>query len=653
MICCLSSLSTCVDNLELKVKKNMIFRSGLNDLFKPIAGFSILLLIAWSMQILSIRFSQLLFIFLVLFALWPVARKAWKKSLEGNIFSMETLMSFASLGALMINAVYEAAVVLWLFHIGESLEQYATQRARAGVSSLMAMMPETVMLLDDGTLRAVPVSQLKPGDEIEIAPGGRLPADAILQDSMAAFDESALTGESLPVEYAKGQQIYAGSVIVDRVCRFIVTSEQGCNAIDRILKLIDEADAHKSPTERFIDVFSRTYTPIIALLSMMVMIIPPFFYDQPWDMWLYRGLAVMLIGCPCALVISVPAAITSGLAAAARRGILIKGGAALEKLAEIKVIAMDKTGTLTEGRPTVVCIITDKPDDEDRVLSLAAGVEEGSSHPLAQAIIRQARKRFNDYPIAGNRQALSGQGVKGDIDGRDVNVMAPTFAPPFAPDSILQGEIERLQDAGLTVVVVALENVPLGIIALQDTLRVDAKKTIQALTAMNVESLMLTGDNPRAAAAIAGQLGMKYQAGLLPRHKVEAVYLQQIVAPTAMVGDGINDAPALRAADIGIAMSGGTDVALETADVALTHDRLAGLPELLHLARRTRTIIGQNVTLSIGLKIIFLLTSMLGVTGLWVAILADSGATVVVTFNALRLLRTEKTPPQMILKENS
>lgn len=386
---------------------------------------------------------------------------------------------------------------------------------------------------------------------------------------------------------------------------------------------------------------------------MMVMIIPPFFYDQPWDMWLYRGLAVMLIGCPCALVISVPAAITSGLAAAARRGILIKGGAALEKLAEIKVIAMDKTGTLTEGRPTVVCIITDKPDDEDRVLSLAAGVEEGSTHPLAQAIIRQARKRFNDYPIAGNRQALSGQGVKGDIDGRDVNVMAPPFAPPFAPDSILQGEIERLQDAGLTVVVVALENMPLGIIALQDTLRVDAKKTIQALTAMNVESLMLTGDNPRAAAAIAGQLGMKYQAGLLPRHKVEAVYLQQIVAPMAMVGDGINDAPALRAADIGIAMSGGTDVALETADVALTHDRLAGLPELLHLARRTRTIIGQNVTLSIGLKIIFLLTSMLGVTGLWVAILADSGATVVVTFNALRLLRTEKTPPQMILKENS
>lgn len=240
------------------MEKNLIFRPGLNYLFKPIAGFSILLLTAWSMQILSIRFSQLLFIFFVLFALWPVARKAWKKSLEGNIFSMETLMSFASLGALMINAVYEAAVVLWLFHIGESLEHYATQRARAGVSSLMAIMPETVMLLDDGILRAAPVSQLKPGDEIEIAPGGRLPADAILQDSMAAFDESALTGESLPVEYAKGQQIYAGSVVVDRVCRFIVTSEQGCNAIDRILKLIDEADAHKSPTERFIDVFSRT-----------------------------------------------------------------------------------------------------------------------------------------------------------------------------------------------------------------------------------------------------------------------------------------------------------------------------------------------------------------------------------------------------------
>lgn len=652
MICCLSSFSTCVVNLDLMMEKNNLFSSDLNSLFKPIAIFSLLLLVAWSMQILSTRFSQLLFILFVLFALWPVARKAWRKSRRGNIFSMETLMSCASLGALMINAVYEAAVVLWLFHIGESLEHYAAKRARAGVSSLIAMMPETVRLLVDGKFTEAPVNQLKPGDEIEIAPGGRLPADAILQENMAAFDESALTGESLPVEHAKGKLIFAGSVIIDRVCRFTVTSEQGGNAIDRILKLIDEADAHKSPTERFIDVFSRTYTPIIALLSMMVMIIPPFFYEQPWDTWLYRGLAVMLIGCPCALVISVPAAITSGLAAAARRGILIKGGAALEQLAGIKVIAMDKTGTLTEGRPKVVCIITEKSDDEDRVLSLAAGVENGSSHPLALAIIQQANKRFAEYPIASDRQALSGQGVKGNIEGMNVKVMAPAFAPPFAGNSILPGEVTRLEDAGLTVVVVALENVPLGIIALQDTLRVDAKKTIQDLTAINVESLMLTGDNPRAAAAIAGQLGIRYQAGLLPRHKVEAVYLQQIAAPTAMVGDGINDAPALRAADIGIAMSSGTDVALETADVALTHDRLAGLPELIHLARRTRTIIGQNVTLSIGLKIIFLLTSMLGVTGLWVAILADSGATVVVTFNALRLLRSINNPPKMILKEN-
>jgi Cd2+/Zn2+-exporting ATPase len=635
------------------MEKTLLFRSGLMGMFKPVIVLSLLLLIAWSVQLASMKFSQLLFIFFVLFALWPIARKAGRKSLQGNIFTIETLITVASLGALMIDAVYEAAVVLWLFHIGESLEDYAAQRARAGVSALMALMPETALLFADGKCMEVPVSQLKPGDEIEIAPGGRLPADAVLQGNTAEFDESALTGESLPVERAPGELISAGSVVIDRVCRFTVFSEQGCNAIDRILKLIDEADANKSPTERYIDVFSRTYTPIIALLSVLVMIIPPFFYDQPWETWLYRGLSVMLIGCPCALVISVPAAITSGLAAAARRGILIKGGAALEQLAEIKVIAMDKTGTLTEGHPSVVCILTEKPDDDDRVLSLAAGVESGSSHPLAQAIIHQANQRFSDYSIATNREALAGRGVRGTIDGINVSVISPVFAPPFAADSRLSGEVERLENAGLTVVVVAIRDESLGVIALQDTLRADAKTTIQTLREMNVESLMLTGDNPRAASAIAGQLGMKYQAGLLPKHKVEAVYLQQIVAPTAMVGDGINDAPALRAADIGIAMGGGTDVALDTADVALTHDRLAGLPEVLQLARRTRTIINQNVTLSIGLKIIFLLTSMMGMTGLWVAILADSGATVVVTFNALRLLRSTKTQPQMLLKENA
>ncbi|MEX3242006.1 heavy metal translocating P-type ATPase [Serratia quinivorans] len=610
------------------------------NIFWPVYLLTLLLLVAWGIGTVSPEYSRMLFIVIVLLALFPVMRTALKKMMGSQIFTIETLMSTASLGALMIDATAEAAVVLWLFHVGESLETYATQRARSGISSLMSLVPEKAMLLLNGRYREVNVSELRPGDVIEVSPGGRLPTDAVLLESAAAFDESALTGESLPVERKPNEIILAGSLVVDRVCRIRVTSEPGANAIDRILRLIDEADAHKSPTERFLDTFSRYYTPVIALMSILVMVVPPLFFAQPWDSWVYRGLALMLIGCPCALVISTPAAITSGLAAAARKGILVKGGAALEQLAKIRNIAMDKTGTLTEGRPTVVSVFCARFVDEAQVLRMAAGVESGSTHPLAKAIVQRADELSQSYPLAENRQALPGMGIQGEIDGMTIKVLSPTFALLIDSETDWSQEVARQEAEGYTVVVVLKQNIPQGIITLRDTLRSDAIPAMQALRDMGINCVMLTGDNSRAAAVIADQLNMQYQARLLPQHKVSAIYQMQKDSPTAMLGDGINDAPAMRAAGAGISMGSGTDVALETADVALTKNKLIGVPLVIEIARRTRTVIRQNVGFSVGLKLVFLLTSVLGFTGLWVAIMADSGATVLVVFNALRLLKS-------------
>ncbi|MBV8042787.1 heavy metal translocating P-type ATPase, partial [Pluralibacter sp.] len=351
--------------------------------------------------------------------------------------------------------------------------------------------------------------------------------------------------------------------------------------------------------------------------------------------WIYKGLTLLLIGCPCALVISTPAAITSGLAAAARRGALIKGGAALEQLGRVRQVAFDKTGTLTVGKPQVTAIIgTDAMNNND-LLVLAAAVEQGSSHPLAQAIVQEAQSRQLTIPAATAQRALAGSGIEAEVNGQLVLICAAGKFP--APE--WDAQIQQLENAGQTVVIVAQNDTLLGILALRDTLRPDAREAVDALHQIGVQGVILTGDNPRAAAAIAAELGLDFRAGLLPAGKVTEVDALNSRAPLAMVGDGINDAPAMKAATIGIAMGGGTDVALETADAALTSNRLTGLAQMIRLARATRANIRQNITISLGLKAVFLVTTLLGITGLWLAVLADTGATVLVTANALRLLR--------------
>lgn len=610
--------------------------------YAPLLLLTALMILSWALDRINPQWGSVAFIATTLVGLAPIARKALRLIRSGTPFAIETLMSVAAIGALFIGATAEAAMVLLLFMVGELLESYAANRARRGITALMALVPEEAVLLNGSQRRRVPVGSLRPGDVIEIAPGARLPADAELINPFASFDESALTGESVPVERQQGEKVAAGSLSVDQSVQMKVVSEPGKNAIDRILQLIEEAEERRAPIERFLDRFSRYYTPAIMLLSLAVILLPPLLFSQPWETWIYRGLTLLLIGCPCALVISTPAAITSGLAAATRRGSLIKGGAALEQLGQVQTIAFDKTGTLTEGKPTVTDALPIGALSEQQLLTLAATVEAGSHHPLAQAIVRRAEQYGAPLPLADNRRALAGVGIEGQLDGKTVRISAPAKLAPGLLDATWKTRLEQLENEGKTVVVALEDNQPVGLLALRDTLRSDARQAIDALGQLGINGVMLTGDNPRAAAAIARELGIDYRAGLLPEDKVTAVTELSRQQPTAMLGDGINDAPAMKAASIGIAMGSGTDVALETADAALTHNRLLGIAEMVRISRATHANIRQNITIALGLKGIFLVTSLLGITGLWLAVLADSGATALVTLNAIRLLKTRQ-----------
>ncbi|MFQ2921341.1 zinc/cadmium/mercury/lead-transporting ATPase [Aeromonas allosaccharophila] len=586
-----------------------------------------------------------LFTLATLWGLWPISRKAWALTKSGSPFAIETLMTVAALGALFLGETAEAAMVLLLFMLGEHLEAYAAGRARAGVTALMALVPDKALRIRttaEGEIREeVGADQLRPGDIIEIAPGARLPADARLLDELGAFDESALTGESIPVERRQGDKVPAGSLAADRVLRLEVVSEPGNNAIDRILHLIEEAESQRAPIERFIDRFSRWYTPAMMLVALLVVLVPPLAFGQSWDEWIYRGLALLLIGCPCALVISTPAAVTSALAAATRQGALIKGGAALERLAHIDTVAFDKTGTLTLGKPQLTELVSLNGQPEAELLALAAAIEQGSHHPLARAVVANAAEQGLTLAEARDLRALPGMGVEGRIDGALWQLLAPSRVATLNAEQ--QTRIGTLERQGKTVVVLCQSSgdqaLPVALLALRDQIRPEAAAALQELNRLGLQSIMLTGDNPNAAEAIATELGMGWRAGLLPENKVEEIAKLASSQKVAMIGDGINDAPAMKRASIGIAMGGGTDVALETADAALTHNQLGGIAAMIRLSRAALANIHQNIALALGLKAIFLVTSLLGITGLWIAVLADTGATALVTANALRLLR--------------
>jgi Zn2+/Cd2+-exporting ATPase len=423
-----------------------------------------------------------------------------------------------------------------------------------------------------------------------------------------------------------------------------VTAAASDNTIARVVKLVEEAQESKAPTERFIDRFSKFYTPGVVVVGALVATVPPLLWGASWNEWVYKGLAILLIGCPCALVISVPAAIAASLSSGARRGMLLKGGAVLENLGKITAIAFDKTGTLTEGEPKVTDIIG-FGQTETEVLKLAAALETGSSHPLAFAILSKANEDKIAIPAASNSKALGGKGVVATVGGKEVFLGSPKASDERVT---LTGDqsarIQAMNDEGKTVSVLIVGNKIVGAIAMRDEPRSDALSGLKTLTDSGVKTVMLTGDNLRTATAIGKQLGIEVRADLMPEDKQRIISeLQAQGFIVAKIGDGINDAPALAAADVGIAMGGGTDVALETADAAVLHGRVADVAGMIDLSKRTMANIKQNIAVALGLKAVFLVTTIMGITGLWPAILADTGATVLVTMNALRLLVPEKT----------
>ncbi|MFP2768607.1 heavy metal translocating P-type ATPase [Oceanisphaera sp. KMM 10153] len=579
-----------------------------------------------------------LFTLATLWGLWPTGRKALQLARSGSPFSIETLMTVAACGALLLGETAESAMVLLLFLIGEKLESLAAHKARKGVKALMALVPDQALRVTATGLEDVAVSSLRPNDEIEVHPGGRLPVDGLLLSELAAFDESAVTGESLPVDRSSGERLAAGSLLVDVAVRVRVTSAPGNNTIDRILHLMEQAESNRAPIARFIERFSRWYTPAMILAAALVALAPPLLLAADWETWIYRGLVLLLIGCPCALVISTPAAVTSALASASRMGILIKGGAALEQLGKISTLAFDKTGTLTKGEPQLQQVIIYPPFEREQVLTLTAGLEAGSHHPLARAMVAAADAEGVTPESLPYRRTLPGAGIESEWQGQPLLICTPAHLATDMLTAEQQADINQLRAEAHTLVILVVGKHIAALFALSDPLRDDAKAGIAALQALNIHCLMLTGDHQSAAARIAAELGIDYHAELSPQGKLDQLVSLGRTRQLAMVGDGINDAPALKQASVGIAMGQGTDVALDSADAALTHSRLTGLADAVRLSRATHRNIRQNIGLALGLKAVFLVTSILGITGLWLAVLADTGATALVTLNALRLL---------------
>ena len=602
-----------------------------------------LLAAAFTLGFLEPRLAHGGYVTATLIGVWPLVGKAWAGVRLGNPFGINTLVTAAALGALLIGEAAEAAVVVFLFAVGELLEGMAAGRARAGIKALAALAPKTAFLLEgegEGIrTREVPAHSLRVGQVVQVRPGGRVPADGAILSGRSALDESLVAGESLPVDKGPGDPVYAGSINSDGVLTVRVDKDPSDSTLARIVHLVEEAQGSKAPTARFIDRFSRYYTPGVLAIAALIAAVPPLFLGAAGHEWLYKALALLLIACPCALVLSVPAAITSAIAAGARWGLLIKGGAVLETLAHVRTVAFDKTGTLTAGKPRVTDLVA-LEGSEAELLGLAAAVERGSSHPLAKAILEKADEMGVTVPPSSDQQAIPGKGAQATMQGRTLVVGSPRYAAELAPLAAeVARQIEAMELQGKTVVLLLNPPAPLGLIALRDEPRPDARAALERLGGLGARCVMLTGDNARTGRAVAEELGLEVQAELMPEDKLRAVAELGQGRPVAMVGDGINDAPALARADVGIAMGGGTDVALETADAAVLRNSVSGVADLVRLSRGTMRVVVQNIAFALGLKAVFLLTTLLGLTGLWPAVLADTGATALVTLNSLRLLR--------------
>lgn len=579
---------------------------------------------------------------------WTIAPKALRAAKRVSP-DMNLLMAVAAIGAAFIGAWNEAASVVFLFSLAELIESYSLTRARRAIGSLMELAPETALRKQGDDIRESPVAEIKVGDTILIKPGARIPLDGVVTKGGSSVNQAPITGESVPVEKQPGSQVFAGSINVDGSLEVKVSRPASDSTVARIIQLVEEAQSRKAPAQRFVDTFARYYTPAVMGVALVIAVAPPLVAGAAWESWIYRALVMLVIACPCALVISTPVSVVSGLTAAARRGVLIKGGAYLEALGRVRALAMDKTGTITEGRPRVIDVIALDSTGSHQLIRVAAALESHSEHPLAKAIIAHARQENVSIPAVEKFRSFVGRGVEGHIDGHDYFAGNHRLVEELAVCSPeIEQRIESIERRSLTAVVVGhrphsdCKGEVLGVIAIGDAIRPQAAEALRHLSRVGVKRVvMLTGDNLATAQAVAQQVGIgEVAAELMPEEKIARVreMLSQ-EANTGMVGDGVNDAPALAAATVGIAMgAAGTDAALEAADVALMGDDLNKLPEAISLGRRTRRIIQFNIAFSIALKAVFLGLAAIGLATMWMAVAADMGASLLVIANGLRLL---------------
>lgn len=565
-------------------------------------------------------------------------------------FDMKTLMTIAIIGAAIIGEWEEAAVVVFLFAVSEALEAYSMDKARQSIRQLMDIAPPTAIIKrahgEHFHELELPTEDIEIGDILIVKPGQKIAMDGIVISGLSAVNQAAITGESIPVNKTINDEVFAGTLNEEGALEVRVTKRVEDTTIAKIIHLVEEAQAEKAPSQQFVDRFAKYYTPAIMIIAFLVAVIPPLLVGD-WQHWIYQGLAVLVVGCPCALVVSTPVAIVTAIGNAARQGVLIKGGVHLEQLGHIEAVAFDKTGTLTKGQPAVTDIVTTENWSEDYVLQLVAAVEKQSQHPLAKAILNRLHDQKLSELIPTDFQSVTGKGAYATVDNQIIYVGSMKWATSLTSvDQNIESQVKNLQEQGKTVVAAVSNNQLIGLIAIADQLRRESKDVLNKLNALKVKHMvMLTGDAEPTAQAIATSLKMTdVRAGLLPEEKLMAIKdLRTQFGAVAMVGDGVNDAPALATANVGIAMGGaGTDAALETADIALMGDDLTKLPYTIGLSRKTLRIIKENIIFALVLKLIALLLVIPGWLTLWIAIFADMGATLLVVFNSLRLIRAKK-----------
>ena len=587
--------------------------------------------------------ESVLFLLAIVFGAWLVAPKAWSSARRLSP-DMNLLMIVAVAGAIWLGEYFEAATVAFFFSLSLYLESWSVGRARNAVAALLDLAPPTARVIrDDGTEEDVLAAQVVVGDRFVVRGGDRIPLDGEVVDGIGGVNQAPITGESALVTKEPGDEVYAGTINGDGSLVVRATKPAGDSVLSRIIRMVGEAHSRRAEVEQWVAKFARIYTPIIMILAIAIAVLPPLVFGGAWDYWFYNALVLLVIACPCALVISTPVSIVAALASSARNGVLIKGGAYVEAPGRITALALDKTGTITEGEPEVAGVFPLGGTSESDLLTVAAALEARSSHPLARAILDRAKRDSISAKAAEDTQTVPGRGVEGMLDGRAIWLGSDRFAAEKGANGTLPDTLrDRIESAGSTLVAVGDDKGLLGVLELRDRIRPDARGIVAQLHAQGVKTIvMLTGDNERTARAVAAEVGIdEVRAELLPEDKVAAI--EELVAShtmVAMIGDGVNDAPAMARAHFGIAMGAiGSDAAVETADIALMTDDIGKVPWLIAHSRRTMWIIRQNIGLSLATKAVFVGLTAFGMASMWGAIAADVGVSVLVVMNAMRLL---------------